>query len=546
MTAQAKDHPSQIPAMLQEAFRRHNAGEIAVAEVLYRRIIDMDAKNFDALHMLAVVGYTTNQITPSLELFARAKAIKPNEFPLLVNYGATLRKNKQYAEALSQYDIALSVKPNSYEPLFNKACCLFEIEEFEAAEVCYRQCLVLKPNNSEVQRCIGNCLKFKGEWVEAVEWYERAIESKPNDANARVAIAQVFRDRGWLASALLLCDQALRLDSRNEAALAISSLVALKRGELVTGWKNYEGRFWYADDQILRRPVPPMYWDGEDLAGKNMLIWSEQGVGDEILYASMLPDLLARSGKVIFECDPRMVPVYSRSYPGLVAKPWEKRHVTATPAKGIDFQSSVVSLGRFFRTSFDLFPQHKGYLKADPDKVRVCKQRYGTGPLIGISWRSSATRNVGPKKSSVLADWEPILRTPGVTFINLQYGECQQEIADAKNRFGVNIIEDAAIDSLKDIDGFFAQVAAMDLVLSTSNTTVHVAGALGVPVWMLLSDRSSPLWYWFTNRNDSPWYPSMRIIQERTDADRSQHWSCDLVNQVSMELPTWLAGRVAA
>ncbi|MBL8630847.1 MAG: tetratricopeptide repeat protein [Rhodospirillaceae bacterium] len=541
-----QDHPSQIPLMLNEAYNRFVRGEIAPAEMLYRRVLAMQPRNFDALHMLAVVGYSTNNIEPALALFEKARAIKPRDFGLMVNYGAALKKNKQYQEALECYDIALAQKPDLFEAVHNKASCLFELEDVDGALALYQRCLDLKPNDSEILRGIGNCYRVKDRWQEAIEWYERGTVANPKDAANYVSIAQVCRDRGWLATSLAMCDKALQLDPRSEAALTIGSLVSLKRGEFETGWKHYEGRFRYADDQVSKRPLPPVYWAGEDLKDKTILIWSEQGVGDEILYASMLPDLVSRGPRVIFECDPRMVPVYARSFPQISVKSWKTRHQTATPASELNYQSSVVSLGRFFRTNFAQFPKHGGYLKCDPQKRDVLKQRYGTGPLIGISWRSSAKGAMGVVKTSTLADWEPVLRTPGVRFVSLQYGDCRAEIAEAKAKFGVEIIEDPEIDSMKDMDSFFDQVGAMDLVISTSNTTVHVAGAMGVPLWLLLAERTTPLWYWFTNRTDSPWYPSIRIIGEPPGADASRHWIHALVGQAAADLPGWLAKRSRA
>jgi tetratricopeptide (TPR) repeat protein len=535
-----QDHPSQIPAMLNEAYRRHAAGEIAVAEVLYRRVLAMEPKNFNALHMLAVVGYSTDQIAPALELFAKAKAINSNDVALMVNYGAALKKNKQYHEALVCYDKALAVNPNLFEALFNKASCCFELEDVDAANVLYRRCLELKPDNSEIERCIGNCARVKGDWQNAMEWYERSVTSDPKSAPGFVSIAQICRDRGWLASALVMCAKALEIDPRNEGALTISSLVSLKRGDLETGWKHYEGRFWYADDQVFRRTVPPMYWSGENLSGKKILVWSEQGVGDEILYASMLPDLAQLGARIIFECDPRMVPVYARSFPTVDVRGWIKRNTSSTPARELDFQSSVVSLGRFFRPNLAAFPKRSSYLKADSAKVRALRARYGEGPLVGVSWRSKAARNVGTKKSSDLIYWESVLRTPGVKFVNLQYGDCAEDLAVIRDRFGIEIINDPEIDSLTDMDSFFAQVAAMDLVISTSNTTIHVAGSQGVPTWMLISERHMSLWYWFTKERNSPWYPSLQIYRHVAKDENHHHWSQGLLQKVSADLSDWL------
>jgi hypothetical protein len=219
---------------------------------------------------------------------------------------------------------------------------------------------------------------------------------------------------------------------------------------------------------------------------------------------------------------------------------YQDYRVRVTPADAVDYQISIASLGQHLRASFENFPKHAGYLRADPARAAALRARYHTssGPVIGVSWRSKNVR-FGENKSMTLADLAPILRTPGATFVNLQYGDCAADLAAVKATLGVDVIHDAEIDPLKDMDAFFAQVAAMDAVISTSNTTVHVAGSLNVPTWVLLPLAKGALWYWFATRPDSPWYPSVRLIREKR-LDPSRPWWRDGVAQAADEIAAWV------
>lgn len=268
-----------------------------------------------------------------------------------------------------------------------------------------------------------------------------------------------------------------------------------------------------------------------------MLVWQEQGVGDVILYAGMIPDLLEQGARLIVECELRLVPLLARSFPqARVVMRSDPVHALTREAR---WQSPLGSLCRWLRRHEADFPRRGPYLVPDATRVSELRKRYrelGQGPVIGISWRSSNYK-VGKQKSLSLSEWAPLLALSGATFVNLQYGDCREELLSLKQDFGVTVHHDETVNSLQDLDGFAAQVAAMDLVISTSNSTVHFAGASGVPVWTLLSRGEALLWYWFQEGEDSPWYPSMRLFRQELPGD----WS-GLLARVRGALQLFLAG----
>jgi hypothetical protein len=275
-------------------------------------------------------------------------------------------------------------------------------------------------------------------------------------------------------------------------------------------------------------------WDGSPLAGKSIFLWREQGVGDEILYGGMIPDLVAARARVVLECDPRLVPLFARSFPSVEVVAQTIPPDPRTESRAVDFQAPVATLGRWLRADFSGFPRHADYLKPDPALAASLRGKYralaGGRTVIGISWHSRLSPALA-EKGTQLADWKEILANPGAFFVNLQYGDCARDIEAARVATGVTVYADPEIDAMKDLDAFAAQVNAMDLVVSTSNTTVHFAGAQNVPCWTLLPSGPGALWYWFTGREDSPWYPAMRLLRRRPD----EPW-LDLIGRVGKEL----------
>jgi hypothetical protein len=313
-------------------------------------------------------------------------------------------------------------------------------------------------------------------------------------------------------------------------------------GDFVNGWAGLEERFNTTNEKIIRRPTPPAYWAGEDLSGKSIIVWTEQGLGDEALYANMLPEVIERASRCVIECSDRMIPVFARSFPTATVVGYKSCNVPVTTAEGIDYQIPIASLGQHFRPDFGSFPSHQGYLKADPDKVAKIRARYealaGGRRIVGLSWRSKNEYN-GEAKSIALSDMTPILQVPGLMFVNLQYGDCTDGLAEVRERLGIEVIQDTAVDPLTDMDTFFAQVGAMDLVLSTSNTTAHVAGAQNTPVWVLLPHGKSLAPHWFLRRADSPWYPAACLIRaDHKLEDASERW-LELTKRAAADLTHW-------
>ena len=250
----------------------------------------------------------------------------------------------------------------------------------------------------------------------------------------------------------------------------------------------------------------------------------------------MIPDLIERGAEVILECDNRLIPLFSRSYTAITCVAMDETSKGKPADKEFDFHVPFGNLGYWLRPDLSSFGDRLPYLKADAGQRLALRKRYlgqGNDFLVGIAW-SSKHPTYGERKSMTLQDLRPLLEIPGVTFIDLQYGETGEERKAFTAETGIEVFHDDAIDQMADLDAFASQVAAMDMVVTISNTTAHMAGALGVSTLLMLG--TVPYWYWLLERQDNPWYPSLRLFRQLERGD----WE-GVVERVCKEL----AGRPA-
>jgi hypothetical protein len=363
----------------------------------------------------------------------------------------------------------------------------------------------------------------RGADAAAITVMRDAVARAPQSAETLNALGMTHRRLGEHAAAAARFEQALALAPENEVLRFNLALSLLSQGDLARGWPLYEsGRNPVVQraDPLRRHPFPE--WQGEPLAGKRLYLWSEQGVGDVILYAGMIAELQAQGASCTLECDGRLVALLRRSFPGLMAAAAGPLADLALPGRAggrFDCHAPLGSLGRFLRPTLDAFPAPRSFLRADAKRVAACRTRLdalGPGRKIGISWFSkSATYDA---KSTRLIDWAPVLKLPNTRFVNLQYGEVAADLEAVRRTLGVAVFDDPEIDKRNDLDGLAALTSACDAVVTVSNVTAPIAGALGKPVLLIVGPET--MWYWFQERSDSPWYPDFEIFR----AARPYHW----------------------
>ncbi|HYD67985.1 tetratricopeptide repeat protein [Azospirillum sp.] len=433
---------------------------------------------------------------------ARALRLNPDYAEAHGNLGLALLALDQPDDALACQRRAQRLRPDAAAVLANLALALEAAGQGDAAGLAWWRILLLDPAAAEGFAGLADLRMRQGRHEASVRAWRRALAVQPRRAEWHYNLGNALHALARPDAADAAFRRAVDLDPGLSLARFNRGYAALAQGRIVEGWTGLEARFAAGQAHPDRR-FPRAAWDGSDLTGKRVLVWREQGLGDELMFSSCYADLIARAGHVIIECDPRLVGLFARSFPDVT--------VRAAGGEPDDFDVHVAagSLPLHLRRSLADFPARPGWLVPDPERVPVQRARLaalGRGPVVGIAWRSGL---VTPERAGLytrLADWGPVFAVPGVRFVNLQYDDCAAEIAAAERRFGVTIHRWSDLDLRNDLEGAAALTASLDLVLSAGTSVAEMAGALGVPVWR------------FGARNEwtamgaavRPWYPSMR------------------------------------
>ena len=551
----------------------HQAGRLSEASALYQRILEAEPRNADAWHLSGLVAQQVGQLDGAAELIRTAIRLQPAA-AMHYHLGLVLQSQGNLPAAAAAYREAIALRPTDARAHGNLGTVLQNLGELEAAVSAYRQALALNPDDASAAGNLGVALEQRGDIDGALQRYRRALALQPDNAltlnnlgNAlrdqeqleaaedclRKAIAlqpgyaiahrnlgNVLQDQGRLDDAIACFQRALALQPDDVEAHWNESLALLMQGRLEAGWVEHEWRLRKPDHRAGYRGLleTGLLYAGEDLTGRTLLVWAEQGVGDELFFAGVLPDAIRAAAHCVVECDPRLVSLYARSFPGaeVIAK--------ATPPDGrtrqadIDWHCPVGSLPRWFRPTLDRFPRHDGYLVPDPQRVAFWAARLaalGPQPKVGIGWRSSRRSAGRDLHYTRLDQWGAILAVPGVTFINLQYDECRTELDAAREQFGVEIHDWTDLDQKNDLDDVVALMSALDLVIGPTTTPQIMAGAAGVPTWMLLTEHIT----WKTLGTDGfPMLPSVRPLWRA----RQVAWHT-VLEETALKLRDWSAQR---
>jgi len=426
------------------------------------------------------------------------------------------------AEAEQIYRQILSLDPKHSDSLHLLGMIAFEMGRSEESVSLIERAIEIKGNAASYHSNLGNVLQWRGELSQAGACYQRALQLKPDSAEIYVNLGNIFKALRQIDSSLTCYRRALVLEPQLAEAATSEAAVLLLTGDFATVWAGSERR-WDTLDLDKPRAYPWPRWKGEPLPGR-LLIWREQGIGDEIMFAGLIPDAIRSGISCVLDCDPRLATLFARSFPeaaivpGLVPEDHPELDIAAHLPCG--------SLPGLFRRSSAAFAATSSpYLVSDPLKRALFRRRYFDGRrTVGLAWHT-ANKKTGHIRSVDLAVLAPLFALSGMRWISLQYGghDSLEEQAAAAN---APILIDRDVDQLTNMDEFAAQVAAMDLVITIDNSTAHLAGALGVPTWVLLP--FAPDWRWLLDRSDSLWYPSIRLIRQARMGD----WQ-SVVQQVS-------------
>lgn len=482
LTKLVKLEPTNSAAFIDLATALHHQGHIKQAVLSLKCALKQDPKSTAALNNLGIIYQEQGLYDQALEIFNNAIEIEDGIAEIHNNLGNTYKELEDYSLALVSYQKALALNPSYITPKVNIGVIFHREGKLEQAKLLFEKVLATDPNHAECLDNLGAIYRDLGEVEKSIELRNRSIKLNPHYA-----------------------------ESHKNLASALLSI-----GEYKQGWSEYEWRLRCKQFRFNRTKYPFPYYNGQNLSDKHVLIRAEQGIGDEIMFASMLSDFAQGALSVTVECDARLIPLFERSFPFIEF--YEKRPEANSEilAKSIDLQIMLGSLGQYTRNSVQSFDGATPFLITDTNKTDLLRQRYSKlangKKIIGVSWKSG-NKEKGAERSISLQKLNSLLSHKDCFFVSLQYGDIEEEAALYKDSLHL----DSSVNPLEDLDNFASQVEAMDLVISIDNSTVHFAGAIGKSCWTLLPFSAD--WRWEIASKTSVWYPQMKLFWqvERND-----------------------------
>jgi len=500
--------------MMSDLFTRaqhcHQKGRLAEAELLYRRILWSDPQHAGAQHYLGLLALQTGNTEAAIVLMRKAIALNPAVADYHANLGVVLRRAGQTEEALASFTQALQLNPDLVNAHNHRGNLLHDQGRLEEAVASFRQVVRLKPDQAKAHYTLANALRELGRLSEAVASYQQVLRLNPGHLEAITHLGGVFKRQGRLDEAGACYERALRLQPDHYPARYNLSLLCLLQGDWPRAWPGYEYR-WERFGRTRRHEDRPR-WDGSPLQGKTILLYDEEDLGDTLQLIRYATLVRQRGGSVLCECQPTLL----RLFKGVGEPPRLLARGDALPP--FDVQAALPSLPGIFGTTLQTIPAHHPYLRAEPELVESWRQELKPlgGFQVGIAWQGNTTAKDVRSRSVPLAHFEVLAKVEGVRLVSLQTGTGADALRDLAGRFPIVDLGDRL-----DAGGAFTDTAAvmrnLDLVVTVDSALAHLAGALGVPVWTMVS--FVPSWPWLLEREDSPWYPTMRLFRQRRLGD---------------------------
>jgi tetratricopeptide (TPR) repeat protein len=510
----------QTWARAYECFQANDRQE---AGHLSRLILDADRTHGGALNMLGVLAHQGGQHESAADFFSRAVVSQPDNGEFHYNLGVVFQALDRKDQAVATYEAALRLRPHHAETHNNLGLALVQFGRHQQAVDHFRQALRIKPRYAEAHANFGLATRQGGALEEAVFHYQQALLLNPDWAAAHYNLGLALAALGNVREAFAAQEQALCCDPNHGGAHLAKAFLLLLQGNFKEGWEEYEWR--WRSDQIPMYQGPVPRWEGSardtgrsatSPMGQTVLLYAEQGLGDMLQFVRYVSLVKQRAARVLLACPESMIPILStcRDIDGLLA--------AGTPLPAFDAQAPLLSLPGIFGTTLDTIPDRVPYLEADAALVEHWREqlRHLTGFKIGIAWQGDPKFLWDRWRSVPLEVFACLAWQPGSHLINLQKGPGRLQ-AD-QLRWNIPLIDFG--DRVDGTNGAFMDTAAivknLDLVITSDSAIAHLAGALGVPVWLALS--YAPEWRWLLEREDCPWYPSMRLFRQARLGDWSE------------------------
>ena len=517
-------------------------GDIHTAIRICNDLLALAPENSHALRLLATIQIQTNDFASAVQTLSTLSTHFPSDVSVIFNLGSALAKQNRLDEAISCFRRAVALSPQSADIKWALALALKDAGQLAEAISLFRLVVQLRPDWIVGQIRLGDALCAANRFGEAIEAYaiaarlnpmasepflnlswayhfageyekalfaaKRAAELSPNLVQSHIYLGNAHYDLGNLAEAIRCYEQALRLDPQSAVAHRNLGKTLLRIGDFGRGWPEYEWR-WLADGMPTpAKRFPQPVWDGTSPRGQTILLYGEQGFGDQIQFFRYAHEVQKMGARVIVQSHQRLTRLLRTGFGFdlLIGR-------NETPPK-FDAQASFMSLPGILGTTIDTIPASSNYLSAEPSLVSHWQKILGdkSGIKVGIAWQGNPDYAGDRFRSLNLALFEGIAKSDNVRLISLQVGQGAKQISSCSFR---DRIEDYCDQMDTGKDGFVdtaAVIANLDVVLSCDSSIAHLSGALGKNTWILLNRDAE--WRWFVDRDDSPWYPSVRLFRQ--------------------------------
>ena len=522
--------------LLQGALEALNRGEVAEARTLTRQVLQMAPDCGEGWHVAALCHERDGDLNGALAAYERALQLKPEDADLANDLGRLAMQMGLYEVAEALFRRFIAERPEAVDGPNNLACALRDQLRYGDAVAVLRPAILAHPESALLWNTLGAVIAEEGATDTSMTFFDEALRLDPAFAKARYNRANVRLSLGDPAGALEDCEAAIESPQPSETERAMMrfarSTMLLASGRLGEGWDAYEARLEPRHVDVTHFAVEATPWTPEaPLHGRSLLVFGEQGLGDEVMFANVLPDLLEAlgpDGRLTLAVERRLVPLFRRSFPQAEVGAHDTYNVehhsvrTARFARGraIDLWAPMASLLRRFRRSAGDFDRRGAFLHADPLRIAYWRQTLadlGGDRTAGFLWKSLKVASQRARFYSPFAAWAPVLRTPGVRWVNLQYGDCEPELAYAREALGIEVWSPPGVDLKTDLDEVAALAGALDLVVGPANATLNIAAACGAPGWFVCPPGAWPM----LGSDGYPWYPEARAFTPRSFDDWS-------------------------
>ena len=475
--------PNNFKAYSNIGLVLQNQGKLDEAIVAYNKSISLNPGYAEAYSNLGITFQCQGKLDEAVEAYKKSISLKPDYAETYNNLGAALHDQRKLDEAIKIYNKALLLKPDYAEAYSNLGATLKDQDNLDQAINAYKKAISFKPNYAEAYSNLGVALKDQGRLDDAIQAHKKSISLKSDYADAYNNMGNAFRDKGMFDEAIEVYNKSISIKPEFEKAHQNLTFALLNIGRLKEGLDKNEWRWKTGKFLSTQRHFSQPLWDGkQNLNGKRILLWCEQGIGDTLNWSSCLPLVASKAEHCILECQEKLVPLLERSFPNVEVKP-ENRSLDKD-RDDFDFHLPTGSLYKHFIEEIIQNPKKSAYLIPDPLRVIFWKERLsslGKGPYIGVSWKSSVVSRYRLQHYPPISEWSPVFTIPDVTFINLQYKDSTDDLVKVKDEFGVTVHNFEDLDQYNNVDDVVALCAALDIVVTTKVTPMIFSSGVGTP-----------------------------------------------------------------